>query len=110
MFIVVGLNTMSKPARGNGGPGLACWPGAKRLRLVMDEAPAGGRRRATTEGGIWTNRAEAHGQLVLSPVRLPEQLRSSRLVDLAQIVVSRGAGPDVYFLFKTESEAEKNNC
>ena len=34
-------------------------------------------------GGIWTNRAEAHGQLVLSPVRLPEQLRSSHLVHLA---------------------------
>ena len=29
-------------------------------------------------GAFWTNRAEAHGQLVLSPVRLPEQLRSSR--------------------------------
>ena len=29
-------------------------------------------------GSFWTNRAEAHGQLVLSPVRLPEQLRSSR--------------------------------
>ena len=34
------------------------------------------RRRLT--GSFWTNRAEAHGQLVLSPVRLPEQLRSSR--------------------------------
>ena len=41
-----------KPASGNGGPGLACWPGAKRLRLVMDEASAGGRRRATAGGGI----------------------------------------------------------
>ena len=29
-------------------------------------------------GSFWTNRAEAHGQLVLSPMRLPEQLRSSR--------------------------------
>ena len=36
-----------------------------------------------TGGSFWTNCAEAHGQLVLSPVRLPEQLRSSRLVDLA---------------------------
>ena len=27
---------------------------------------------------IWTNRAEAHGQLVLSPLRLSEQLRSCR--------------------------------
>ena len=31
-----------------------------------------------TGGSFWTNRAEAHGQLVLSPMRLPEQLRSSR--------------------------------
>ena len=29
-------------------------------------------------GSFWTNRAEAHGQLALSPTRLPEQLRSSR--------------------------------
>ena len=29
-------------------------------------------------GSFLTNRAEAHGQLVLPPVRLPEQLRSSR--------------------------------
>ena len=29
-------------------------------------------------GSFWTNRAEAHGQLVLSPTRLPEQLRSYR--------------------------------
>ena len=27
---------------------------------------------------FWTNHVEAHGQLVLSPMRLPEQLRSSR--------------------------------
>ena len=27
---------------------------------------------------FWTNRAEAHGQLVLSPMRLPEQLRNFR--------------------------------
>ena len=36
-----------------------------------------------SQGAFWTNRAEAHraeahGQLVLSPTRLPEQLRSSR--------------------------------
>ena len=35
-------------------------------------------RRRPTGGSFWTNRAEAHGQLVLSPTRLPEQLRSSR--------------------------------
>ena len=35
-------------------------------------------RRRPTGGSLWTNRAEAHGQLVLSPMRLPEQLRSSR--------------------------------
>ena len=29
-------------------------------------------------GSFSTNRAEAHGQLVLSPLRLPEQLKSSR--------------------------------
>ena len=40
-----------------------------------------------------TNRAEAHGQLILSPVMLPEQLRSSRernlnpLVEIYQIFV-----------------------
>ena len=33
--------------------------------------------------GLTVNRAEARGQLVLSPVRLPEQQRSSRLVHLA---------------------------
>ena len=36
------------------------------------------RRRPTWGGSFWTNRAEAHGQLVLSPMRLPEQLRTSR--------------------------------
>ena len=36
--------------------------------------------RRPTGGSFWTNRAEAHGQLVLPPVRLPEQLRSSRWV------------------------------
>ena len=40
-------------------------------------------RRRLTGGSFWTNRAEAHCRLVFSPVRLPEQLRSSRLVDLA---------------------------
>ncbi len=39
--------------------------------------------RRRPRGGIWTNRAEARGQLVLLPVGLPEQLRSSRLVHLA---------------------------
>ena len=33
--------------------------------------------------GIWTNRAEARGQLVLPPFRLPELLRNSRLLHLA---------------------------
>ena len=31
-----------------------------------------------SQGAFWTNRAEGHGQLVLSPTRLPEQLQSSR--------------------------------
>ena len=35
-------------------------------------------RRRLTGGLFCTNRAEAHGQLVLSPMRLPEQLRSIR--------------------------------
>jgi len=35
----------------------------------------------------FTDHAEAHGQLFLSPVKLPEQLRSSRLVDQAPILV-----------------------
>ena len=42
-------------------------------------------------GAFWTNRAEAHGQLVLSPMRLPEQLRSSRgvhqVANVAQILI-----------------------
>ena len=35
-------------------------------------------RRRLKGVAFWTNRAEAHGQLVLSPLRLPEQLQSSR--------------------------------
>ena len=53
--------------------------GAWYGRAVLPGIPIG----ALQGGGIWTNRAEAHGQLALSPVRLPEQLRSSHLVDLA---------------------------
>ena len=34
---------------------------------------------AASQGGTFgTNHAEAHGQLVLSPMRLPGQLRTSR--------------------------------
>ena len=52
-----------KVARGYGGRGILVGVGDGNL----------GCPRA-----FWTNRAEAHGQLVLSPVRGPEQLRSSR--------------------------------
>ena len=45
-----------------------------RCRSVVALPAASGR----PGGSFWTNRAEAHGQLVFSPVRLPEQLRSSR--------------------------------
>ena len=48
------------------------------LRFVALRCVALRCRRRLTGGSFWTNRAEAHGQLVLSPVRLPEQLRSSR--------------------------------
>ena len=53
---------------------------------------------------FWTNRAEARGQLVLSPVRLPEQLRSSRLVDLAPNFASylREPATTSTFLLKTD--------
>ena len=47
------------------------------LRNTPSEHSVGTLRR-NTGGSFWTNRAEAHGQLVLSPMRLPEQLRSSR--------------------------------
>ena len=33
---------------------------------------------ASQGGAFWTNRAEAHGQLVLSPIMFPISLRSSR--------------------------------
>ena len=47
--------------------------------LEVARVVGGGRGILVGVGGsFWTNRAEAHGQLVLSPVRLPEQLRSSR--------------------------------
>ena len=38
--------------------------------MLLSSSPQG--------GTFWSNRAEAHGQLVLSPVKLPEQLRRSR--------------------------------
>ena len=54
---------------------------------------------AEPRGSFWTNRAEAHGQLVLSPVRLPEQLRSSRLVEQksSRRVLSIPPGPEAKF-------------
>ena len=54
-----------------------CLQGAVDARWVVVVFVVACRRRLTG-GSFWTNRAEAHGQLVLSPMRLPEQLRTSR--------------------------------
>ena len=58
-----------------------CLQGAVDVRWVVALRCVALRcRRRLTGGSFWTNRAEAHDQLVLSPVRLQEQLRSSRSV------------------------------
>ena len=61
------------PQRINEPPWASCLQGAVDARwvvVVVVVAPPG--------GAFWTNRAEADGQLVLSPTRLPEQLPTSR--------------------------------
>ena len=88
------------PQRINEPPWARCLQGAVDARWVV----VGGVvvvccRRRPTGGSFGTNRAEAHGQLVLSPVRLPEQLRSFCLVDLAPIFALNLREPISTFTF-----------
>ena len=53
------------------------------LFVVVVVAPQGG-------GTFWTNRAETHGQLVLSPMRLPEQLRIQLRYRISPVVKISG--------------------
>ena len=56
-------------------------PACGRCRPADDAGlrtmPPCGRCRPADDAALRTNRAEGHGQLVLSPTMLPEQLRSS---------------------------------
>ena len=79
------LPTSVRPRQSEGGspelifkhPWLRCLQGAADARWIV-VCCCCRRLRRPTGGSFWTNRAEAHGQLVLSPMRLPEQLRTSR--------------------------------
>ena len=63
-----------KTKRSRDDAGLRTMPPCGRCRPADDVD----RGTMSTGGAFWTNRAEADGQLVLSPMRLPEQLRTSR--------------------------------